>query len=106
MGLKSKRCPVLKVPHFLLSNVQSCARIRGRQPFITWLRNRNCVQLSILDSARRTSHVPLPAISSFGGLRTPAPEYAAPSSWGRHPKTFTLTDSCAAANSISNRQFF
>jgi hypothetical protein len=38
-----------------------------------WLRTRNYVQRSILDSARRTFHVPLPAISSFGGLRTPAP---------------------------------
>ena len=46
-----------------------------------WLRTRNYVQRSILDSARRTSHVPLPAISSFGGLRTPAPECVAPSSW-------------------------
>src|ERR1700730_14112818 len=56
--------------------------MRGRQPLkITWLRNRNSVQHSILDSARRTSHVPLPAISSFGGLRTPAPECVAPSSW-------------------------
>jgi hypothetical protein len=38
---------------------------------ITRLRNRNYVQHSILDSARLTAHVPLPAISSFGRFRTP-----------------------------------
>ena len=30
-----------------------------------------------------------PAVSSLGGLRTPAPLCAAPPSWGRHPQTFT-----------------
>src|SRR6266446_6888915 len=30
-----------------------------------------------------------PAVSSIGGLRTPAPVCAAPPSWGRHPQTFT-----------------
>jgi hypothetical protein len=35
---------------------------------ITWLRNRNYAQHSILDSARRTSHVPLPAISLYGAF--------------------------------------
>jgi len=37
----------------------------------------------------RAIHVPHPAVSSLGGLRTPAPVCAAPPSWGRHPKTFT-----------------
>src|SRR6266508_4480947 len=32
---------------------------------------------------------PLIAVSSFGGFRTPAPGAVAPSSWSRHPKTFT-----------------
>src|ERR1700730_17124490 len=32
---------------------------------------------------------PPPHSISLGGLRTPAPECVAPSSWGRHPKTFT-----------------
>jgi hypothetical protein len=35
-----------------------------------------------------------PAVSSLGGLRTPAPVCAAPPSWGRHPKTFTKSDLC------------
>src|SRR5882672_7333535 len=33
-----------------------------------------------------------PAVSSLGGLRTPAPVCAAPPSWGRHPQTFTGAD--------------
>jgi len=33
-----------------------------------------------------------PAVSSLGGLRTPAPVRAAPPSWGQHPKTFTEGD--------------
>ena len=33
-----------------------------------------------------------PAVSSIGGLRTPAPVSAAPPSWGRHPQTFTGAD--------------
>src|SRR6202023_4016805 len=33
-----------------------------------------------------------PAVSSFGGLRTPAPACAAPPSWGRHPQTFTNSE--------------
>jgi hypothetical protein len=32
------------------------------------------------------------AVSSLGGLRTPAPASAAPPSWGRHPQTFTISD--------------
>src|SRR6202023_1461992 len=32
-----------------------------------------------------------PAVSSLGGLRTPAPVPAAPPSGGRHPQTFTKT---------------
>src|SRR5258708_3463073 len=43
-------------------------------------------------NARRTTNVSLPAVSSIGGLRTPAPLCAAPPSWGRHPKTFTTGD--------------
>src|SRR6202022_3889369 len=35
---------------------------------------------------------PPPHSISLGGLRTPAPECVAPSSWGRHPKTFTTAD--------------
>src|ERR1019366_6140625 len=43
------------------------------------------------------SHIPsrsLPAISSFGGFRTPAlaAAFAAPSVIGRHPKTFTKAE--------------
>src|SRR5260370_42523031 len=46
------------------------------------------------DSRKSPSHLtrPLttpPAVSSIGGLRTPAPVSAAPPSWGRHPQTFT-----------------
>ena len=33
-----------------------------------------------------------PAVSSLGGLRTPAPVCAAPPSWGRHPQTFTTPE--------------
>src|SRR5258707_6711433 len=33
---------------------------------------------------------PPPHSISLGGLRTPAPLCAAPPSWGRHPKTFTI----------------
>lgn len=33
-----------------------------------------------------------PAVSSLGGLRTPAPVRAAPPSWGRHPQTFTKSE--------------
>src|ERR1700730_286134 len=81
--------------------------MRGRQPLkITWLRNRNYVQHSILDSARRTSHVPLPAISSFGGLRTPAPECVAPSSWAgiRKPsQKLTSHSGSLATKSAPNR---
>ena len=44
-------------------------------------------QLSIGHAA--PSDVSLPAVSSFGGLRTPAPVCAAPLSGGRHPQTFT-----------------
>ena len=40
---------------------------------------------------RTTSRTP-PAVSSLGGLRTPAPVPAAPPSWGRHPKTFTKAE--------------
>jgi len=47
-------------------------------------------------NARRTTNVSLPAVSSLGGLRTPAPLCAAPPSWGRHPKTFTTADIRAA----------
>src|SRR5436190_15801646 len=43
-------------------------------------------------SPRRDIHVPPPAVSSLGGLRTPAPVCAAPPSWGRHPQTFTTAD--------------
>jgi hypothetical protein len=43
-------------------------------------------------SQRRAIHVSPPAVSSLGGLRTPAPVCAAPPSWGRHPQTFTTTD--------------
>jgi hypothetical protein len=66
-----------------------------------WLRTRNYVQRSILDSARRTSHVPLPAISSFEGLRTPAPECVAPSSWAgiRKPSQRTPAPECVAPSS-------
>src|SRR5258707_15484361 len=32
------------------------------------------------------------AVSSLGGLRTPAPVCAAPPAWGRHPQTFTVAD--------------
>src|SRR5216684_4868758 len=32
------------------------------------------------------------AVSSLGGLRTPAPVCAAPPSWGRHPQTFTNSE--------------
>jgi hypothetical protein len=39
---------------------------------------------------RLTHHLATPpAVSSIGGLRTPAPVRAAPPSWGRHPQTFT-----------------
>src|ERR1019366_3309577 len=40
------------------------------------------------------SRTPPPAISSFGGFRTPAPaaELAPPPVTGRHPKTFTKAD--------------
>lgn len=42
---------------------------------------------------RLTRHLtPHPAVSSIGGLRTPAPVCAAPPSRGRHPQTFTLPD--------------
>src|ERR1700693_4485924 len=42
---------------------------------------------------RLTRHLATPpAVSSIGGLRTPAPVRAAPSSWGRHPQTFTETE--------------
>ena len=42
---------------------------------------------------RLTRHLATPpAVSSIGGLRTPAPVRAAPPSWGRHPQTFTSTD--------------
>src|SRR3984893_3863714 len=45
---------------------------------------------------RLTRHLaPPPAVSSFGGLRTPAPVCAAPPSWGRHPQTFTKTEVAA-----------
>src|ERR1700704_3345179 len=37
-----------------------------------------------------------PAVSSLGGLRTPAPVCAAPPSWGRHPKTFTKDETARA----------
>jgi len=43
-------------------------------------------------STSRTAHVSHPAVSSFGGFPTPAPEHLAPSSSGRHPKTFTGAD--------------
>src|SRR6266508_5240388 len=47
---------------------------------------------------------PHPPISRFPPLevfvRRPT-EYLAPSSWGRHPKTFTQADSCTAANMCS-----
>ena len=55
---------------------------------------------------RRATHVPLPAVSSLGGLRTPAPVRAAPPSWGRHPKTFTLADMRRASVSTSIRTRF
>src|SRR6202171_4473682 len=41
------------------------------------------------------SDVSLPAVSSIGGLRTPAPVRAAPPSWGRHPQTFTNSEVAA-----------
>jgi hypothetical protein len=47
-------------------------------------------QLSIGHAA--PSDVSLPAVSSFGGLRTPALVRAAPPSWDRHPQTFTDSD--------------
>src|SRR5271168_2106775 len=42
---------------------------------------------------RLTRHLATPpAVSSIGGLRTPAPVCAAPPSWGRHPQTFTTAE--------------
>jgi hypothetical protein len=42
---------------------------------------------------RLTRHLATaPAVSSLGGLRTPAPVCAAPPSWGRHPQTFTNSE--------------
>src|SRR3984893_550347 len=46
--------------------------------------------------------VSLPAVSSIGGLRTPAPECAAPPPWGRHPKTFTTTEVATLPRSPCN----
>ena len=37
-------------------------------------------------------HVPIPAVSSLGGFPTTAPCARLAPSWGRHPKTFTITD--------------
>jgi hypothetical protein len=51
------------------------------------------------DSARRAAATQSLAVSSLGGFPTPAPELVAPSPAGRHPKTFTQADSCAAAGS-------
>jgi hypothetical protein len=47
------------------------------------------IQIPIVNAAPPMSP---PAVSSLGGLRTPAPVCAAPPSWGRHPQTFTNAD--------------
>src|SRR6202166_2688054 len=50
---------------------------------------------------RLTRHLATPpAVSSLGGLRTPAPVRAAPPSWGRHPKTFTDSEAPDFCDSI------
>jgi hypothetical protein len=43
------------------------------------------------------------AVSSLGGFPTPAPEYVAPTSWGRHPKTFTKATSRGRSSGRTHR---
>jgi hypothetical protein len=63
-----------------------CARL-SRLPRRRLIR---CAQIPI--ARRRTPRAPIPAVSSLGVLRTPAPVYAAPPSCGRHPQTLTKAD--------------
>jgi hypothetical protein len=56
--------------------------------------------------ARRTPTRPPIAVSSLGGFRNAGPpEYLAPSSWGRHPKTFTRSDIARPAAAGDNTPF-
>src|SRR6266567_5991713 len=56
-------------------------------------------QFSIAHAA--PPYVSLPAVSSIGGLRTPALVHAAPPSWGRHPQTFTHPDMISHGGSLT-----
>jgi hypothetical protein len=101
LALDRPRQSALRYPA-VLSNRANIYRVRRQPaPIHAPLRSRTTSAIApptISHSARGTqipithaapSDVSLPAVSSLGGLRTPAPPCAAPPSWGRHPKTFT-----------------
>jgi hypothetical protein len=98
LALDRRRQSALRYPA-VVSNRANTHRVRRQSPPIhPPLRSRTTSAIAsptISHSARgtqipitrRTTNVSLPAVSSLGGLRTPAPPCAAPPSWGRHPKT-------------------
>ncbi len=105
----SSRSPALDQPRQsapryppAVANRSTIYRIRRRPPLIRQSLHRRTTcsissiptnqlfrgtQIPIAPAAR--PYVPLSAVSSLGGFRTPAPPCAAPPSWGRHPKPFT-----------------
>jgi hypothetical protein len=70
----------------------------GSEFEITW-----DTQFSITHAA--PPYVSLPAVSSSGAFRTPAPVRAAPPSWGRHPQTVIFAD-VVTSNATSRTQSY
>jgi len=75
----------------------SSSKLQGRRKAFSAIRKVRAISQKLCSHSGTTAVTTPPAVSSIGGLRTPAPVRAAPSAWGRHPQTFTTTDSCTAA---------
>jgi hypothetical protein len=104
LALDRPRQSALRYPAVLSNRASTYIVRRQPAPIYAPLRSHTTsaiVPPTISHSARGTqipiTHAapptyPFPRFSSLGGLRTPAPLPAAPSSRGRHPKTFTETE--------------
>src|SRR5712671_649333 len=74
-------------------NVSSPPRSLPKQAFNATRQQTASTEIPIASDGLSTP----PAVSSLGGLRTPAPVRAAPPSWGRHPQTFTKAEATCSA---------
>jgi hypothetical protein len=101
--LDQPRQSALRYPA-LVSNRPTIRSVPRHPPLIHhWLQRRptSWIGPKPITQFTRDTQIPIahaalsscpPAVSSLGGLRTPAPVRAAPPSWGQHPKTFTRAD--------------